>query len=161
MYLPGVSDLETFHLNLLGRDPARTPERYHLTELQKRFYSAAEKGVRGVLFDTPDNALNPELFVATFVVAFKLTQRGDTLIACTTRSVSDWVGEQINLVARHIFSSRKKATKKDIQVLYESFQKLVKGTRVLQRPEPMRWVAFGFTKSDVMPVWMRKKVLSL
>ena len=66
----------------------------------------------------------------------------------------------VRKIARRIFNSRVGAAKSSLKELYRNYQRLVMGSSVLQIAEPSRWVAYGFTDADVLPPWMRNRLIN-
>lgn len=165
VYLLGVESLalETFHQKLLGKDLEKTPEGFRLTERHKALYKAFEKGKRGyVLPQKVTTREDFESFLATFVVAVYQTTlpTPEHVTVAVAKLVDQWALAQIKLIARHIFSLRKGASKADIEVLRSALHRISLGSSVLQIPEePPRWVAYGYTAQDVLPPWMRGRLV--
>lgn len=154
--------IATFHLNLLGKDRSRTPEKFWLTERHKELYEGFEKSdLRGYENDDEDE----ELFLGTLVLALSQTKMGTAgVVLIVPSDKTNWVLTQTRAVARHIFSLRKReltavrvlrAAFKQLQVTsHESFQ---------QVPEPRMWLLFGYGRHTPMTVpmapWMTGRTL--
>ena len=152
----GYSD---FHRNLLGIDPQKTPAAFWVTPLQEKLYMASEEDrKRGYLLDSSATLQSWEHFLATFVVAYSQARDGRVVFAVSAATHA-WTNEQLKKVARRIFSTRAGADRASIQVLYNGFARLSIGSNVLRVDEPPRWVAYGFHDNDVLPPWMRGRLL--
>jgi hypothetical protein len=152
-------DYLVFHQNLLGIDPDKTPRAFRVTPAQQRLYAAAEPPRHGFLLPSSKSLESWEHFLATFVLAYAQTQRGVVVFAVSA-ATQRWAGEQVKKIAHHIFGSRAKMPRKSIEELYGYFQNIVIGSNVLQVNEPARWVAYGFNEKDLLPPWMRGRLLS-
>lgn len=153
-----MQDYTRFHQNLLGIDPEKTPLNFRLSPVHQRIYSEAEKGKHGSLFAHQAASLEDwDHFLATFIIAYAQTKDGQVFFAVSA-SAQKWALQQVNVVARRIFASRKGSPKPMLHRLYQSFQLLSIGSNILQITEPPRWVAYGFHDKDVLPPWMRGKL---
>lgn len=153
-------DLAVFHQNLLGIDPEKTPPEFRITQSQKRLYTAGQRSSKhGFLFDSNQGLESWEHFLATFILAYGQTPTGVVAFAVRSGPTQKWVNEQIKKTARHIFGSRAKSKRKGIDELYANFQRLAMGSNILQLAEPERWVAYGFNEKDILPPWMRGRLL--
>jgi hypothetical protein len=71
-----------------------------------------------------------------------------------------WVLESVKAEAAVIFTNlREHGRDKAIPTILTCFQKLRMGHQVLQLPEPPRWAAIGFERSDPIPEWMRIRLM--
>ncbi len=152
-----MQDLAQFHQNLLGIDPDKTPSEYRLGSVHERLYEEAQKGRHGGLLPYQASLENWDHFLATFVIAYAQTSQGDVFFAVSP-PIHKWAAKQVQGVARHIFSARKKTPRATLMQLYNGFQLLGMGSNVLKIAEPPRWVAYGFHEKDVLPPWMRGKL---
>lgn len=154
-------DYVVFHQKLLGLDPEKTPAEFRVTPAQERLYRAAEKDIprHGFLLPSGKSLESWEHFVATFVLAYAQTEAGPVAFAVSA-ATQKWTGEQVRKIARRIFHARAKSSRESVVQLYSYFQQLVIGSAVLQHPEPERWVAYGFHDHDLLPPWMRGRLLS-
>lgn len=114
---------------------------------------------------------NADRFEATFVAG--LTQTfgpGGTFEDClllVPASKMAWVTEQMTQVAGRMFARWKmepdlELRRRAVTRLAEAIKHMLIGSRVLRlEQEPPRWVAFGFTKSDPVPEWLKKGLLAV
>lgn len=152
-------DLEIFHEKLLGTTPSL---QYRLTSRHKALYLAYEKGKHGYALPESNSREDPELFLATFVLAVHQTTfpEASRVVIAVARPVERWALEQIKTIARHIFSIRKGKSPEGIQMLKDAVHRLDLGSRVLQiDKEPPKWVAYGFHNQECLPPWMRGKLV--
>jgi hypothetical protein len=153
-------DLAIFHQNLLGLNPAKTPPEFLLTKTHERLYTANRESARcGYLLHSRGSRESWEHLLGTFVLAYGQTPNGNVTFAVSPPA-QRWVDEQLRIIARRIFKSRAGAAKASLEALYKSYQRLTIGSNVLQIAEPPRWVAYGFNDTDVLPPWMRNRLLS-
>jgi hypothetical protein len=154
-------DYAAFHQNLLGILPEKTPREFRITPAQERLYTASKESTKHgyLLVSSWDSRESWEHFLATFILAYAQTPTGEVAFA-VSGSTQKWAGEQLKKIARHIFSTRAKASRASIQELYGYFQRLMMGSNILQLDEPTRWVAYGFNDADILPPWMRGHLLS-
>lgn len=152
-----MQDFAKFHQNLLGIDPEKTPVNFRLNPIHQRLYDEAQKGKRGGLLPHQASLENWDHFLATFIIAYSQTEHGDVFFAVSP-PIHKWAVNQVNVVARHIFSTRKKSPRPTLVRLYQGFQLLAMGSNVLKIVEPVRWVAYGFHEKDILPPWMRGKL---
>lgn len=154
-------DLAAFHQNLLGLNPEMTPREFLLTKTHERLYVANRDSARcGYLLQANAKRESWEHLLGTFVLAYGQTQQGQVTFAVSPPT-QRWVDEQLRKIVRRIFRSRAGASKASLQGLYRNFQRIAMGSNVLQIPEPRRWVAYGFTDTDVLPPWMRNRLLNV
>lgn len=152
-------DLVAFHQNLLGITPEKTPTAFRLTKAQERLYKASNGSTKhGYLLCSGKGLQSWEHFLATFILAYGQTPEG-TVAFAVSAPTQKWANEQVKTIARHIFSSRSRG-KSSIGELFSKFQRLAMGSNVLQLAEPKRWVAYGFTETDVLPPWMRNRLIN-
>lgn len=154
-------DYALFHQNLLGIHAEKTPTEFRVTPAQERLYRAAQRETpkRGFLL-APNKPLESwEHFVATFILAYAQTETGPVVFAVSAVTLK-WANDQVRRVARHIFQARAKSSRESVEQLYSCFQRLAIGSNVLQLTEPERWVAYGFHDKDLLPPWMRGRLLS-
>jgi len=153
-------DYAVFHRKLLGLEPEKTPAEFQVTPIQERLYSAMGKATprNGFLLESTESLERHDLFVATFVIAYAQTSSGTVVFAVSKASLR-WANEQIRQIARRIFHTRAKASRDVLRQLYLSFERLSIGSNILQLPEPDRWVAYGFHDQDLLPPWMRGRLL--
>jgi hypothetical protein len=74
-----------------------------------------------------------------------------------------WVVDRFRNAAQRIFG-RLKAGKSvpAIRHFAELFRYVMMGSQISALPqEPERWVAFGFARSDVLPEWLRSKLVEV
>jgi len=160
VYIAAMIDLAVFHKNLLGLNPEITPPEFLLTSNHERLYKASrESGRHGYLLRSSGSRESWEHFLGTFVLAFGRTPEGYVTFAVSPLA-QQWANEQIRKIARRIFNTRAGAAKASLQELYRNYQRLAMGSNILQISEPPRWVAYGFTDADVLPPWMRNRLLS-
>ncbi len=77
-------------------------------------------------------------------------------------SISDgWVVPKFRTSAKHIFDRLKRGKSvAAVKHVGDLFKGVMLGSQVFTLPqEPDRWVAFGFSKTDPIPDWMRNKLL--
>lgn len=154
-------DLAVFHQNLLGLNPELTPPEFRLTKTHERLYTANRESARcGYLLQSTGNRESWEHLLGTFILAYGQTPDGAVTFAVSPPT-QRWADEQLKRIARRIFRSRASASKASLEQLYKLFQRLTMGSSVLQISEPKRWVAYGFTDADILPPWMRNRLLSL
>jgi hypothetical protein len=159
VYFEAMIDLAVFHKNLLGLNPEITPAEFLLTSTHERLYKASRESARhGYLLRSSGSRESWEHFLGTFVLAFGQTPSGDVTFAVSPPA-QRWANEQIRKIARRIFNTRAGASKASLKELYGNYQRLAIGSNVLQISEPPRWVAYGFTDTDVLPPWMRNRLL--
>lgn len=151
-------DYLVFHQNLLGIDPAKTPPAFRVTPAQERLYAASEPR-HGFLLSSAKSLERWDLFLATFVLAYAQTPRGLVTFAVSAPT-QRWADEQIKKIAHRIFGARAKMPRASVQELFDYFQKIATGSKILQVNEPARWVAYGFHERDILPPWMRGRLLS-
>lgn len=155
-------DYDAFHQNLLGKDPDRTPAEFCITPAQERLYRAAQKESpkRGFLLRSDKPLQSWEHFVATFILAYAQTPSGHVAFAVSA-ATQKWANDQVKTIARRIFQARARAhaSKESIRQLYSYFHRLSMGSNILQLAEPDRWVAYGFHEHDLLPPWMRGRLL--
>lgn len=153
-------DLAVFHQNLLGLNPEMTPPEFLLTKTHERLYKANRESARcGYLLQSAGSRESWEHLLGTFILAYGQTPQGNVTFAVSP-SVQKWTGEQLKRIARRMFSSRASAPKASIDGLFRNFQRLIMGSSVLQITEPPRLVAYGFNDADVLPPWMRNRLLA-
>lgn len=161
MYCSPMIDLAVFHKNLLGFNPQLTPPEFRLTDTHERLYSASRESARcGYLLKSNGSRESWEHFLATFILAYGQTPRGNVAFAVSP-ATHRWADEQLARIVRRIFKTRAGASKASLEELFRNFQRLTMGSSVLQISEPARWVAYGFTDTDVLPPWMRNRLLSV
>jgi len=155
-------DLETFHKKLLGQNPKRTPKEYLLTKKQQALYAAVEESDRRGFLALGANRQNFEKFLGTFVLAYHMTTfptKGDVYIV-VSRIVEKWAVEQLKTIIRHIYHERKGASKETFDVIDDAINRMHVGSGSNQiDDEPDRWVAFGYNNLDVLPPWMRGRLI--
>jgi hypothetical protein len=156
-----LENLEKFHRELLGKNPEVTPLRYRLSEVQRSLYSAVAEGKRGYRMKSSGTKQDAERFLATFVVALRMTRVPTSQVTIIVApSLRDWAVGQIKETVRHLYRERKNADPVAIQVLDSALGRLFIGTGALQLPEePECWVAYGFNNQDLLPPWMRNCLL--
>jgi hypothetical protein len=156
-----MMDYAVFHQNLLGRDPKKTPSEFQITPTQERLYKAAkgEAPRHGFLLASNKPLESWERFVATFILAYAQTEKGPVAFAVSA-ATQRWANDQVKKVARRIFQARAASSREAVHQLYSYFQRLAIGSNVLQLTEPDRWVAYGFHDHDLLPPWMRGRLLS-
>jgi hypothetical protein len=161
VYFGAMIDLPVFHKNLLGFNPDMTPPEFLLTKTHERLYVANRESARcGYLLPSSGSRESWEHLLGTFILAYGQTPEGNVTFAVSPPA-QRWADEQLRKIARRIFRSRAGAAKSSLEGLYKNFQRLNMGSSVLQIPEPPRWVAYGFTDTDVLPPWMRNRLVSV
>lgn len=149
-------DVAKFHMALLGIDQGRTAVPFQLTDEAQRLYDAhAEHDIRG-FDDAPGE--DAEQFLATFVLGLSMTGGEHMVVLAVPRPYTDWAFTQTKIIARHVFRTRRGNTAAIIG-LRKAFQQINVVSRVLQIPEPERWVAFGFRNQGPIPAWMKGRLL--
>ena len=152
-------DLSVFHQSLLGLNPEKTPPEFLLTKTHERLYAASRESDRcGYLLHSSGSRESWEHLLGTFILAYGQTPQGNVIFAVSPPT-QRWADDQLKKIVRRIFRSRAGAAKSSLRDLYRNFQKLIMGSNVLQISEPPRWVAYGFTDTDVLPPWMRNRLL--
>lgn len=155
-------DFVAFHKNLLGIDPQKTPKEFRLTDAQERLYAESHESARhGYLLTASKELKSWEHLVATFILAYGQTQEGSVTFAVSAPTHS-WANAQIKKIAHHIFALRASLPKTSLQPLFVGFQRMAMGSNILQLMSPPdRWVAYGFSETDVLPPWMRNRLLNV
>lgn len=155
-------DLETFHQRLLGKDQEKTPKNFKLSEVHKALYSAVEENKRGFRLKLNGAKTDPERFLATFVLAFHMTAfpTPGRVIFIVSRVTERWAVDQIKGIAYYVYRQRKGASKEAINAIDDALRNIDIGSRALQfETEPERWVSYGFNSQDILPPWMRGRLL--
>lgn len=155
-------NLETFHQKLLGQNQDKTPKTFKLSETHKALYSAFDENKRGYRLLLNGQKTDQDRFLATFVMAFYMTNfpAEGKVIFIVSRAVEKWAIDQIRDIARHVYKSRKGASESAITAIDGALQRIDIGSRALQIDgEPERWVAYGFTNQDLLPPWMRGRLI--
>lgn len=154
VYVGGLMNFHKFHLELLGRMASETPKEFYLDTLQEAFYADAfTKGVRG--FNTKQ--LHPSLFLATCVVALRLTEGLYPVYFVVPKPHVRWVLDQMEGIGRHVFRHRKN-NKEAVMALRQAFAQL-RMTPRFETTEPSRWVMFGFNDEDLLPEWAKGRLM--
>jgi len=153
--------IANFHLNLLGKDRAQTPERFWLTDRHRDLYTGFETGVRGFDCELEDE----ELFLGTAVLALSQTEGGTRqVVLVLPPHLMDWALGQIKAIARRVFSTRK-GDIQAVRTLRNAFQQLQLTSQesFQEVPEPRMWVTFGYGRetplSAPLPAWMVGRTL--
>lgn len=152
----------TFHLNLLGKDRSRTPEKFWMTDRHEELYEGFEKSdIRGYDNDAEDE----ELFLGTLVLALSQTKGGTAgVVLVLPPDKMMWALAQTKAVARYVFSLRKKDIKA-ARVLRAAFRQLQMTSQesFQEVPEPRMWLLFGYGSQTPirvpMPSWMEGRTL--
>lgn len=151
-------DLETFHVKLLGKNP---PKSFKVADSHKVLYKAFDEGKRGFSAASLDRK-DFDQFVATFVAAFYLTAFPTPGKVCfaVARPVEKWAVEQIKTIVKYIYTIRKGVPQEAIEAIDSALKRMEIGSRVIQiEEEPERWVSFGFNQQDILPPWMRGRLV--
>jgi hypothetical protein len=144
-----------FHLRLLGHDRRRTPEEFWLHETYSTLYTAFPN-LHGYSSSEPHESL----FMATFVLALHQTGTIRPVYIMMPKPKLPWVIDQIERIGRHIFRTRK-SDREGALKLREAFRQIRPAQVTLDMPEPDRWLMFGFSSGDILPVWANGKLLDL
>jgi hypothetical protein len=82
----------------------------------------------------------------------------------TPQNLADgWVLEEFKSSAKRIFDRLKTGRSVEaVKHVGQLFHQVMVGSQIFSLPkEPERWVAFGFSRADPIPDWMREKLLDL
>jgi hypothetical protein len=146
-------ELNIFHDKILGRTPK--DRRYRATPRQKKLYRGyVNEDRRGFACMERDE----ELFIATLVLALRQVQfKGETdlhpVILAVPKALDAWAFS----VSKDFYRAVLKRFRGDVTMAHlmrKAFEKLLWEHRVLQIPEPPRWVAYGFDYTFPVPSWM-------
>lgn len=112
-----------------------------------------------------------DVFEATFVLAIMQTfgegGKFHPSFLCVPATQFDWVNGQMKEIARALllrwkFAQDVEQRKRVVERLSKAFQHLMIGSKVFQVPEaPRRWMAFGFSQEDPIPLWLKDSLLSV
>lgn len=153
---------ETFHQNLLGKAQDPTPKAFRLSQVHQDLYAAFQADKRGYRLLLNNSKEDEARFLATFVMALYLTNfpNEGKVIFVVSRGTEKWAVNQIKAIAHYIYRSRKGAPTSAISAIDEALRRIDLGSRALQiETEPERWVAYGFTNQDILPPWMRGRLV--
>lgn len=116
-------------------------------------------------------ATDEDRFEATFIAGltqtFGVGGAFEDCLLLIPATKTAWATEQMTRVARQMFARWKmepdpEVRRRAVTRLAEAVKHLLVGSRVLQfEAEPPRWAAFGFTKGDPAPEWLKKGLLSV
>jgi hypothetical protein len=152
--------LRRLHHGLLGGPP---------TEAHTSLYRAFPEA-RGYSSKTPDDILfEAAVILATFQAGRSNgTDKEPKVYFLVPTSMESWVTSQLKADIRRIFDHLKTAAVppegrvKSVKHVGALFHRIMLGSQAYALPkEPEHWVAFGFSKSDAIPDWMRPKLLDL
>jgi len=152
--------LDIFHQKLFKHSSS-----FPVTPKHRSLYEAFEQQEkRGYVLSDGGSREDAEKFLATFVLALHQTRfpNQNKVILAISSPVQGWATQQISSMVQHIFRTRKKASKETIQVIKESILQLHIGSNILQlEEEPEKWVAYGFHNKDLLPPWMRGRLIKV
>lgn len=144
-----MADIATreWHRVLLGTTPSAVQQTLYQQYPQVCGYSSSDR--------------NPELLEAVSLLALRSGSAEDRPLILAPIAMEAWVLEGIEQMAINVFQ-RCRHSPKLLKGYTQLFQKLQLTGRVLQLPgEPKHWVSIGFSIGDVIPDWMRGKLLNL
>jgi hypothetical protein len=152
-------DLNKFYDQLLGQTP-KDPRFKVSARKRQLFRGYIKEGKRGFAC----KAFDDELLVATLVLALRQVQfKGETdlhpVILAIPKALDAWAAE----VSKDFYRAVMKQFRGDVTVAREvrkAFEHLLWEHRVLQIPEPTRWVAYGFDYTFPLPTWMEGRLVA-
>lgn len=158
-------ELSTFHVKLLGRNPTGEQLRLYTDPSEPHGYSESGEDL--------------ERLTATFIkglaLAYNPTEGHNNVLFAVPKRLDSWAVQAINTVLGQIkeyraYSYRDLKAKKNEQALKNLSKagtmivalvaKLEMGSRVYSLTSaPPLWVAYGFTKEDEAPEWLKRGLL--
>lgn len=164
MYEWGVDDVALFHGKLLGKDPDETDPMFRLTWQHQRLYTGyVTSGARGYSGRMGPAFPVADRFLATMVLALYQTMlpgedKMHPVVLLFPMMLLPWYRKRLEDVVRYIFRLRK-GERAGCRIIKDALNHLRRHHRLLQIPEPDRWVIFGFTADDPLPPWAQGHLL--
>jgi hypothetical protein len=143
-----MGSVADFHVALYGKNVCK--------ECHQLYSAFEEMGCRGVA--------SRDLVLARFQAAVVLalfevnaSKSKEFVYLVVPKAHEPWALVKLATLAGEAFKLRKK-DKESILAVKNAFARLKIGTKPLHLKPDVRWVAFGFSKTDPVPSWMASKL---